>query len=68
MPSAKEAARFLIQAAFGPDQDEAGDADQIPENVEALMAQGFEAWIEEQFARPVGLLQPMCSGRRSIPS
>ena len=58
-PSAKAAARFLIQAAFGPDQDSAGDADQIPENVEEVMSMGFSAWIDDQLARPVGYLRPM---------
>lgn len=58
LPSAKEAARFLIQAAFGPDQDSAADEDDIPQNVQEVMATGFEAWIDDQFTRPVGLLQP----------
>ncbi len=57
-PQAKAAARFLIQAAFGPDQDSDADANQIPENVEEVMAMGFEGWIDDQFTRPVGLLQP----------
>ena len=57
LPSAKAAARFLVQASFGPDQD-LNDADEIPENVEALMAQGYDAWIDDQFTRPIGLLQP----------
>jgi len=55
-PSPKAAARFLIQAAFGPNQDT--DGDHIPENVEGLMAMGFGAWIDDQFTRPVGKLQP----------
>lgn len=66
-PSAKEAARFLIQAAFGPDQDSAADSDMIPENVEELMAQGFEAWIDEQLQRPVGALQPMVEWQMDQP-
>lgn len=66
-PSPKEAARFLIQAAFGPDQDDAGDADQIPENVEEVMAQGFGAWIDTQLARPVGLLRPMVQWQNTQP-
>ncbi len=57
-PSAKEAARFLVQASFGPDQDSISDPDNIPENVEALRAMGFEAWIDDQFTRPVSRLQP----------
>jgi len=57
-PSAKAAARFLIQAAFGPDQDATNDADLVSENVEEVMATGFAAWIEDQFTRPVGRLQP----------
>ena len=55
-PSPKEAARFLIQAAFGPDQDTNGN--NIPENVEEVMALGFGAWIDAQFARPIGTLRP----------
>ncbi|MBK1815258.1 DUF1800 family protein [Luteolibacter yonseiensis] len=58
-PYAKEAARFLIQAAFGPDQDAADDADHIPENVEEVMATGISGWIDEQLTRPVGHLVPM---------
>ncbi len=58
LPSAKAAARFLIQASFGPDQDSPADADDIPENVEELMSMGFEAWIEDQFTRPIGYIQP----------
>ncbi|MCW1912710.1 DUF1800 family protein [Luteolibacter sp. GHJ8] len=58
-PSAKEAARFLIQAGFGPDQDSAADPDQIPENVEEVMAMGIEAWIDDQLTRPIGRLTPM---------
>ena len=58
LPNPKAAARFLVQAAFGPDQDDSGDADQIPENVEAVTAMGFSAWIDDQFTRPVGLIQP----------
>ncbi len=58
LPCAKDAARFLIQAAFGPDQDSAGDPDDVPENVEEVMNMGFDAWIDDQFSRPIGYLQP----------
>lgn len=58
-PSAKEAARFLLQASFGPDEDSPDDADSVPENVEEVMAVGFPNWIDDQFARPIGRLQPM---------
>jgi len=58
LPSPKAAARFLVQAAFGPDQDAGDDGDHIPENVEEVMAMGFEAWIDDQFTRPHGMLQP----------
>lgn len=56
-PSAKAAARFLVQAAFGPDQDDA-DVDGIPENVETVMAQGFSAWLDAQFAIPPQYHEP----------
>lgn len=58
LPNPKAAARFLIQAAFGPDQDSTNDVDLIPENVEEVMALGYAAWITNQLARPVGLIQP----------
>lgn len=58
LPNAKAAARFLVQAAFGPDQDSAGDADNIPENVEQVMTLGFEGWIDAEFAKPATHLQP----------
>ncbi|MEQ1751339.1 MAG: DUF1800 family protein, partial [Prosthecobacter sp.] len=58
LPSAKAAARFLIQASFGPDQDSTGDPDDIPENVEEVMSMGFDAWFEDQCARPIGYLLP----------
>lgn len=57
-PREKAAARFLLQAAFGPDQDSSADDDDIPQNVQELMEIGFEPWIDDQFTRPVGLLQP----------
>jgi uncharacterized protein (DUF1800 family) len=67
-PSAKAAARFLIQAAFGPDQDAADDADQIPENVEEVMGMGFSAWIDDQLARPIGFLRPMVQWQNAQPA
>lgn len=66
-PSAKAAARFLIQAAFGPDQDAADDVDQVPENVEQVLAMGFEGWIDDQIARPVGTLRPMVQWQNAQP-
>ena len=66
-PSAKEAARFILQATFGPNQDSPGDVDQIPENVEEVMAAGFPAWIDTQIARPVGRLLPMVQWQDAQP-
>ncbi|MDQ2077742.1 DUF1800 family protein [Marinimicrobium sp. ABcell2] len=40
---AKEAARFLTQTTFGP----------TAKTITALMAQGQDAWLEEQFAKPL---------------
>ena len=57
-PNPKAAARFLVEAAFGPDQDDAGDADIIPENVETVMAQGYSAWLDAQFAIPPQYHEP----------
>ncbi len=58
LPNTKAAARFLLQAAFGPDQDSPADADDIPENVEDVMSLGYAAWIDDQFTRPIGYIQP----------
>jgi uncharacterized protein (DUF1800 family) len=67
LPNAKAAARFLIQAAFGPDKDSGDDPDIIPENVEEVMSMGFEAWIEDQFTRPVGTLSPLVAWAKAQP-
>jgi uncharacterized protein (DUF1800 family) len=50
LPSQKAAVRFLLQAAFGP----SGDL----RNVTEVMKKGYDRWITEQFAKPVGLQQP----------
>jgi uncharacterized protein (DUF1800 family) len=49
LPSAKAAVRFLVQAGFGP----GGDF----KDVEEVMKKGYDRWITDQFARPVGLHQ-----------
>ncbi|MBI3879166.1 MAG: DUF1800 family protein [Verrucomicrobia bacterium] len=54
-PNPKSAARFLIQAAFGPDSAPAGG---VPPNLTNVMALGFGGWIDDQFAKPLGYLQP----------
>ena len=41
--SARDAARFLAQASFGPTSAE----------IERTAAMGYGAWLDEQFARPV---------------
>ncbi len=61
LPSAKSAARFLVQASYGPNSSLTPSA--LPPNVVALMAQGFPAWIEDQFTRPLGYLQPYADWR-----
>ncbi len=66
-PSAKSAARFLIQAAFGPDKDSPDDPDSVPENVEAVMSAGFETWIDGQFSLPATYLRPFTDYAPSIP-
>lgn len=66
-PSAKAAARFLIQAAFGPDRDDPADADITPENVEQVMALGFAGWIDAQLALPPTYLQPFTEYAATIP-
>lgn len=65
-PGAKAAARFLVQAAFGPDQDST-DADIIPENVEDVMSRGFDDWIENEFDKPATHIQPFTEYAPTIP-
>ena len=57
-PSAKAAARFLMQAAFGPDGLKPSDTNGIPQNVADVMQLGFAGWIDDQFSRPVCKLEP----------
>ncbi|MES2657294.1 MAG: DUF1800 family protein [Verrucomicrobiota bacterium] len=66
-PSAKAAARFVVQAAFGPDQDDVLDADGIPQNVETVMSQGFEAWLDAQFAISPQYHEPFVAMASTIP-
>lgn len=54
-PNSKSAARFLLQAAFGPDL---APANGLPPNLNDVTALGFEGWIEDQFTRPIGYIQP----------
>jgi len=49
LPSTKAAVRFLVQAGFGP----SGDL----KDVQNVTKKGFDRWITEQFAAPVGLHQ-----------
>lgn len=58
-PGAKEASRFLWQAAFGPSTDSLGDRDIIPESVERVMSLGYERWIDLQFHTRPRLHGPM---------
>ena len=58
-PAAKESARLLLQAGFGPNADDPSDADEIPENVEEVMRLGFEGWMNDQFRRPPGFHRPL---------
>lgn len=47
-PSPTQAARFLMQASFGP----------TPESIERVRELGYEAWIDEQLALPASTLRP----------
>lgn len=42
-PTRRDAARFLMQASFGP---------RGVDDIDALVAQGFDAWLNTQFERP----------------
>ena len=57
-PSAKAAARFLVQAAFGPDGLKPSDSSGIAQNVAEVIQLGYAGWIDDQFTRPVCKLQP----------
>jgi uncharacterized protein (DUF1800 family) len=50
VPSDKAAVRFLLQAAFGPDGNFA--------NVKDVERLGYSGWLNAQFAKPVGRIQP----------
>jgi len=63
-PNPKAAARFLVQAAFGPDQDT--DSDQIPQNVQQVMSLGYNGWIDAEFAKPATYLQKFVDASTSL--
>ncbi len=48
VPSPSQAARFLMQASFGP----------TPEAIEQVRELGYEAWIDEQLAMPASKTRP----------
>jgi uncharacterized protein (DUF1800 family) len=52
-PTAQDAARFLTQATFGPTE----------ESIAQLQAQGFDAWLNEQFEMPPTLTTPLLNER-----
>ena len=54
-PSRRDAARFLSQASFG--------ATGAPQ-VDALVSQGFDAWLTAQFARPAALHMDYLNSQR----
>ncbi|MFO1488401.1 MAG: DUF1800 family protein [Verrucomicrobiota bacterium] len=55
LPNPKAAARFLIQAAYGPDS---APTNGLPPNLSEVTSLGFTGWIDDQFTRPVNCLQP----------
>ncbi len=65
-PSPQAAARFLLQAAFGPDQAQPGNP--ISPNIQEVIALGFAGWIDDQFTRPIGTLQPFVQWAKAQPA
>ena len=61
----KSAARFLVQAALGPDQD--ANANGVPDNAESVISQGYSAWLDAQFAIPPQYHEPFVANVSSIP-
>ncbi len=66
LPGAKAACRFLIQAAFGPDQATSTGTDVIPANAQQVMAMGFGPWIDNQFTLGPNKLMPVVIGSESL--
>ena len=56
--NANEAARFLTQATFGPN-----DAD-----IDRVMAIGYGPWIDEQFAKPASTNRPLWEAADALAS
>ena len=54
-PSRRDAARFLAQASFGATG---------PAQVDALVTQGFDAWLTTQFTKPAALHMDYLNGQR----
>ncbi|CAH0990242.1 hypothetical protein SIN8267_00334 [Sinobacterium norvegicum] len=49
LPNENQARQFLTRATFGP----------VQEDVDFLVQQGYEAWIDDQFQRPASYHAPM---------
>jgi len=54
-PNLKSAARFLVQAAYGPDL---APLNGTPPNLDEVISLGFAGWIDDQFTRPTNYIQP----------
>lgn len=52
-PTEEEAARFLIQAAYGADRETLNEVTRL----------GFQGWLKQQFSAPIGRTQPYITAR-----
>ena len=62
-PTDQDAARFLIQATFGPAADDTTDPTQARHTIAALKQAGFDAWLSEQFATPTTRMKDLIEAR-----
>ncbi|MDB5324256.1 MAG: hypothetical protein JWN40_5887 [Phycisphaerales bacterium] len=62
-PTDQNAARFLLQATFGPAPDDTTDTNQANHTIAAVKSMGFNNWLDSQFNTPPTLMKPIIEGR-----
>jgi uncharacterized protein (DUF1800 family) len=62
-PTDQDAARFLVQATFGPAPDDTTDTNQTTHTIAAVKSMGFNNWLDSQFNMPPTLMKSIIEAR-----
>jgi len=67
-PTDQDAARFLIQATFGPAPDDTTDPTQTNHTIAAVKQMGYDAWLTNQLAAPTTSMKSIIETRIAQPA